>query len=172
MGWDQWEAIVSQRNWRSIVYVESRPVVSQFSLILVPLSLVIFGGALTMALSTPVWRRVKYILKFPFHPFETLDEDSSTEGTDPSTAKKAKRRLKRFKKVKKKMNYHEIDFWEVNQERKEDTYEIPMQNRQLQDQSSGKVGTWGSGNKSWSSQKRGKKPQTKTENENLAKYLP
>lgn len=128
---------------------------------------------MTLALSTPVWRWVKYVVKFPFHPFEIVDDDSSSEGTDPklTTAKKAKRQMRKFKKVKKTTNYHETDFWEVNLEKKKDEYEIPAQNRQLADRSSDKGGTWRS-HKSFSSHKRGKRPLGRTGNNDPSQDLP
>ena len=134
----------------------------------------IFGGALTLALSTPVWRRVKYVVKFPFHPFETAENDSATEETDPNsaTAKKAKRYWRRFKKVKKTENYRERDFWEVNQERKGDRYEIPAQNKRSGEQPSDKGPSWRSSHKSWSWGKAGKKANGKAGNNDPPMAVP
>jgi hypothetical protein len=49
--------------------------------------------------------------------------------------------LRKFKKVKKTEDYHEKDFWEVNQEGEEDKYEIPAQNRQIGEQTNDKPGS-------------------------------
>lgn len=127
---------------------------------------------MTLALSTPVWRWVKYVVKFPFHPFETIDEDSSNDEADPksTSAKKAKRQMRRFKKVKRKTNYHETDFWEV-MEKKKDEYEIPAQNRQSASQPSEKGGTWRS-HKSFSSDKRSKRLQGRAGNYDASQDLP
>jgi hypothetical protein len=124
---------------------------------------------LTLALSTPVWRRVKFAVTFPFHPLETVDCDSSSDDAASKSGKqtrKPKRRLRKFKKVNKKIDdYRENDFWQVNRENIEDTYEVPAHNRQSEDPADGKSGSWRSSHKSLSwKNKAGKKNQDKPAN--------
>lgn len=131
-----------------------------------PVSFAIFGGALTLALSTPVWRRLKFAVTFPFHPLETVECDSSTDervSKSGNQTRKAKRRLRKFKKVNKNIeDYRENDFWQINRENIEDKYEVPAHNRQPEEQADGKSGSWRSSHKSLSWNKTGKKNQDRT----------
>ena len=124
---------------------------------------------MTLALSTPVWRVVKFAVTFPFRPLETVecdtsgDEASSKSGNQKAKAKK--RQLRRFQKANKKTeDYHESDFWPINRENVEDKYEIPSQNRQPEQPADGKPRSWGSSHKSLSLGK-GKKNQDKAANQ-------
>lgn len=101
---------------------------------------------MTLALSTPVWRIVKYAVTLPFRPLETIEYDSSfdeTNSTSGNQTRKAKRQLRKFKKANKNLeDYRENDFWHVNRENIEDKYEVPAHNRQPEEQADGKPGSW------------------------------
>jgi hypothetical protein len=127
---------------------------------------------LTLALSTPVWRRVKFAVTFPFNPRENVECDPFSEETVSKSGKetrKAERRWRKYKKVNKNTeDYRENDFWQVNRENIEDKYEIPAHNKQSEEQQDGKSGSWRSSHKSLSWKNRaGKKNQDRTTNQSV-----
>jgi hypothetical protein len=101
---------------------------------------------LTLALSTPVWRIVKYAVTFPFRPLETIEYDSSSDETHTKPGNptwKAKRQVRKFKRANRNLeDYRESDFWQINRENIEDNYKVPPHNRQSEEQAEGKAGSW------------------------------
>lgn len=124
---------------------------------------------MTLALSTPVWRLVKYAVTFPFRPLETIEYDSSSDETNAKSGnqtRKAKRQLRKFKKASRNLeDYRESDFWQVNRENIEDKYEVPAHNRQPEEQASGKPGSWRRSSRKSSSRGKRKENQDRAANQ-------